>query len=216
MRAAELRGTALRATIFYGLGVAVAFAASAACSDPAEPALPREESWSFEAGMEGWTAAATDIHVGGAPIVWWARPSTARASHGTRSIEIYMDNRTDAAKVWIVREFSVAPNRDYMIHLGFDFASSDWGDANHFQLLAGASPTPPVAGAEVLAVARTNISTGNGAGSNVGYLWSQRFFIRPGRSSADGKLYVLLGVWGTWETPRTYYVDNVWVELTPL
>lgn len=127
-----------------------------------------------------------------------------------------MDNRTDAAKVWIVREFSVAASRDYMVQLSFDFASRDWGDANLFQLLAGASPTAPATGAEVLAVARTNISTGNGAGSDVGFLWSQRLFNRPGRSSADGKLYVLLGVWGVWETPRTYYIDNVWVELTPL
>lgn len=208
-RAAPRAATIARFAGVLALGVM-------ACSDPSGPIPPREENWSFEAGMEAWTAAAADIHVGGTPIDWWARLSTARASHGSRSVEIYMDNRTDAAKVWIVRPFAVEPNRDYVVHLNFDFASRDYGDVNLFQLLAGASPTAPVTGAEVLAVARTNMSTGNGAGSDVGFQWSHRYMTKGVRSSPNGSLYILVGVWGTWETPRTYYVDNVSVELTPL
>ena len=67
----------------------------------------------------------------------------------------------------------------------------------------------------MLAVARTNVETGNGAGTDVGFLWSPKEFTRTGRSSAGGTLHVLLGVWGTWETPRTYYLDSLRVRIMP-
>lgn len=126
-----------------------------------------------------------------------------------------MNNMNDATKVWIHREFSVDPSRDYDVDLAYDFASADWGGANLFALLAGASPTPPTTGPEVLSVARTGQRTGNGAAFDVGYLWSRKEFGLQARSSAVGKLYVLVGVWGTWETSRTHYIDNVTVRLTP-
>jgi hypothetical protein len=28
-------------------------------------------------------------------------------------------------------------------------------------------------------------------------------------------LFVVVGIWGTWETPRTYYVDDLSVQFTP-
>jgi hypothetical protein len=28
-------------------------------------------------------------------------------------------------------------------------------------------------------------------------------------SDPGGRIHIVIGVWGTWETPRTYYVDNV-------
>ncbi|MFH1221207.1 MAG: hypothetical protein V1694_12250 [Candidatus Eisenbacteria bacterium] len=45
----------------------------------------------------------------------------------------------------------------------------------------------------------------------MGYLWTGKQYTIDRRSSANGKLYVSIGVWGTWETPRTYYVDFVYI-----
>ena len=38
--------------------------------------------------------------------------------------------------------------------------------------------------------------------------------VSSSRPAADGMIHVVIGVWGTWETPRTYYVDDVRVRLT--
>ncbi|KXB00643.1 hypothetical protein AKJ41_03920 [candidate division MSBL1 archaeon SCGC-AAA259O05] len=34
-------------------------------------------------------------------------------------------------------------------------------------------------------------------------------------SGSNGKLYVFIGIWGNWETTRTYYLDNVNVNFVP-
>lgn len=190
---------------------------ASACSDPAAP--EGSGFWSFESGMEGWVAAAADTNspdAGGLqpPLEWWARPSAERASHGSQSVEIFLENWNDAMKVWIVREFAVEPDRNYEVGLAFDFASRDYGDVNNFQILAGAAPAAPTTVEEVMGVGRVDVSTGNGAASDTGFLWRRRQFSFLSRSSGEGKLYVLVGVWGTWESPRTYYVDNVRVNIT--
>lgn len=166
--------------------------------------------------MDGWEVAAADTLVGGVGIAWWVRPSTARATDGSRSLEIHADNRTDAAKVWIIRKFSANPDRSYRVDVGYSFASADWGEANLWRLLAGVFVRPPSTGSEVLGGAQTELTTGNGAAADVGYVWMEKSFAFTARSSADGGLHVLIGVWGTWETPRTYYLDRVRVTLTPL
>jgi hypothetical protein len=33
-------------------------------------------------------------------------------------------------------------------------------------------------------------------------------------SGPDGTLYLDIGIWGTWETYRAYYVDNVRITIT--
>jgi hypothetical protein len=166
--------------------------------------------------MDGWEAAAADTLVAGSGIEWWVRLSTARASDGVRSLEIYVDNRTDAAKVWIIREFPAEPDRLYRVDVTYNFASRDWGDANLWRLLAGVFVQRPSTGSEVLAGARTDYTTGNGAGADAGYVWMEKAFSFSTRSSLQGGLHVLIGVWGTWETPRTYYLDHVRVALIPL
>jgi hypothetical protein len=33
-------------------------------------------------------------------------------------------------------------------------------------------------------------------------------------SAADGTLYLDIGIWGTWETYRAHYIDNVRITIT--
>ena len=44
---------------------------------------------------------------------------------------------------------------------------------------------------------------------DVGYQWLQKSYTEQVQVGADGRLHVALGVWGTWETPRTYYLDDL-------
>lgn len=33
-------------------------------------------------------------------------------------------------------------------------------------------------------------------------------------SGNDGTLYIDIGIWGTWETGRVYYIDNVRITIS--
>lgn len=44
--------------------------------------------------------------------------------------------------------------------------------------------------------------------------WVSKSYTVHARSDERGRLYVSLGVWGTWEAARSYYVDNVRLQLT--
>ncbi len=52
-------------------------------------------------------------------------------------------------------------------------------------------------------------NTGNGATGDVGYRWLRKRYQFTAATAADGRLYVIIGVWGTYEISRTYFVDDV-------
>lgn len=58
--------------------------------------------------------------------------------------------------------------------------------------------------------------TGNGADRDVGLRWLRKSFHVAAPPGATGHLYIVVGVWSTWETPRIYYyLDDLTVQLTP-
>ncbi len=95
--------------------------------------------------------------------------------------------------------------------VAFDFATADFGSFNLWRIIAGGLPEPPQTPAELEPVFQDD--TGNGQDEDVGYVWQTRSYTTTTRSTADGRLCVVLGVWGTWEGPRTYFVDGVTVTL---
>jgi hypothetical protein len=186
------------------------------CSEATEPQIPLFElQSSFESGLEGWTVNATDLIVGGAEIPWWIRPSTGQAFEGSGALELYMANYTDAAKIWIVRSIDVPPSSPYRVTISYVFATKDWGDVNNFVVISGAANFEPhtIAGDQSPPLVRE--PTSNGASTDVGYRWVQKKVDVNVVSGADGRLYVVVGVWGTWETERTYYIDAVHVQVYP-
>ena len=57
--------------------------------------------------------------------------------------------------------------------------------------------------------------TGNGASDDVGHVWGARTYpLGTATAGGDGLLWVALGVWGTFETPRAYFIDDVEVTFT--
>ncbi len=187
---------------------------------PAPPAS--EDVFSFEADLQGWTPDATDLAFGNCTggsggnctLAWAIERTTELAHDGVASVRMSLDNLNDAGKIWIERAFDAAPGQLVHVHVSFAFASADYGSVNHWTILAGALPVPPVASAELAPVVRGD--TGNGLGSPGGYAWLEKAYDSAVRADADGHVWAVIGVWGTWETPRTYYVDAVRVVVSPV
>jgi hypothetical protein len=158
-------------------------------------------TFSFERDMEGWVANGTDLD--NPPVEWSVERSEDIASDGKTSVRLYLNNLNDAGKIWIERQFDAEANRDYQVHLNYDFASADWGDMNLWTVITNVSPQPPVPGLFYQG------DTGNSARSEDGFVWLYRSYDFNVESSPEGKVYIVIGVWGTWETARTYYLDNV-------
>jgi len=167
--------------------------------------------FSFESDLQGWTTKGIDLVVGGSTVAWSIQRSTDRATEGATSLKFFLDNMTDAGKIWIERPFAVNPNQRYRVNVQYSLATADFGDVNLWSIITGVRNQP----AQNRGDLTYHRDTGNGADSDIGFRWLQKSYNFDQTSSADGKLYVDIGVWGTWETPRTYYIDNVRVTLTP-
>jgi len=54
----------------------------------------------------------------------------------------------------------------------------------------------------------------NNGTSEVGYKWRDRLYDFTVRSHEHGMLYVVIGIWGTWEVRQKYYLDALQVTVT--
>jgi hypothetical protein len=178
--------------------------------NPIEPGLPSPEEYifSFENDMAGWTVSGVDLD--DPPVKWSIERSKDFAIDGNTSVKIYLENVNDAGKIWMERSFVVNPDSFYKVEVDYDFASSDWGDFNLFRIITGALSERPESREDLVYQG----DTGNNADPEAGYVWLNKSYDFTVQSNSDGMLYVIIGVWGTWEASRTYYVDNIHVTLT--
>ena len=163
-------------------------------------------TFSFERDMEGWIANGTDLD--NPPVEWSIERSKDIASDGKTAVRVYLNNLNDAAKIWIERQCDGEANRAYHVRLDYDFATADWGDMNLWTIITSVSPRPPVPGLLYQG------NTGNSARPEDGFVWLRKSYDFDVESGPDGKLYIVIGVWGTWETARTYYLDNVGISFS--
>jgi hypothetical protein len=169
--------------------------------------FPKEMKYSFENGMDGWVAQGTDLN--DPTDEWSIEPTENMATEGHYSLKVYLNNLNDAGKVWIQRPFDVDANSYYQIHVEYEFASADNGDLNLWTIITGALLGPP-SKADELVYQR---DTGNGADKDEGYKWLHKTYTFDIRTGPEKEIYVVIGVWGTWETARTYYIDKVKISL---
>ncbi len=163
--------------------------------------------FSFEEEMEGWVKNGTDLD--NPPVEWSVGRSENLATHGDYSLRYYLSNVNDAGKIWIERPFQVEPNTSYKVNVSYDFASADYGDINLWKIITGVHKTTPRDSGELIFQG----DTGNGASSDVGYKWMDKSYEFTINSDSNGEIYLVIGVWGTWETGRFYYLDNLNVNI---
>lgn len=162
--------------------------------------------FSFEDDLQNWTDNGTDLD--NPPVDWSIDVSQDLASHGESSAKFYLSNLNDAGKIWLERSFEVHPGEVYQVFVSYDFVSKDYGDINLWKIITGVHNTPPRNADELVFQG----NTGNGADSEVGYKWMSKDYDFTIESDPEGEIYVTIGVWGTWETAREYFVDNVKIE----
>lgn len=166
--------------------------------------------FSFEDGMEGWEKGGTDLDA--PPIDWCIERVQDFSSEGDTSLKFYLANMNDAGKIWVERAFEVESNQLYEVTVSYDFASSTYGDFNLWRIITGVLRGSPQDAGDLVYQG----DAGNGAESDVGYKWLDKSYEFTVMSNSDGKLYVVVGIWGNWETTWTYYLDNLNVEFVPV
>jgi hypothetical protein len=166
--------------------------------------------FSFENGMEGWTAGGIDLDIELGTITWSIQRTQEKSTDGTTSVKLFMDNSNDAGKIWIERQFNLATHTTYHVNIKYNFASMDWGDLNFFAIIAGVIQRRPQSREDVV----YQEETWNGYRTETDYIWLEKDYDYTVQTGADGLLYVFIGVAGTYEIARTYYLDNIRVTFT--
>jgi hypothetical protein len=164
----------------------------------------------FESGFDGFAPDGADLD--DPPVEWSVERSNERAESGAWSVRLQLENLNDAGKIWLERRFDgLEPGRTYDVELSFDFASADFGDINLWTIVAGASGADPEDRDDLV----SRDDTGNGADADVGYVWGRKEYALAAETGDGGALWIHLGVWGTSEFGRTYFVDDVEIVITP-
>ena len=166
--------------------------------------------FSFEKDMEQWQIRGIDLELGDTLVAWSIQRTQEIAADGSTAVRFYLENYNDAGKIWIQRLFAAEPNSPYDVHVVYAFASADFGMANLWTLITGVVPQSPQSRDDLVYQGHT----GNGSDTDVGFQWLIKEYDFSVCAGSDGQLYVLVGIWGTWETPRTYYLDSLAVSFT--
>ncbi len=170
-----------------------------------------EYSYSFETDMQDWAPNGLDLDHS-PPLNWSITRNESMAVDGDTSLRLYLENWNDKGKIWVERKFEMKSNQAYRITIQFTLATRDFGSVNHWTIITGALASRPQSVDELSPTYRDK--TGNGHDSDVGYVWLEKAYSSDMRTGDDGSVWVLVGVWGTFETPRTYFIDDVRITLT--
>jgi len=166
-----------------------------------------EERFSFENGLDGWAAAASDL--GEPPSLWQVSVTGDESFVGVRSASLFLSNDAGQGRVFLRRRFDAIADTDYRVEVSLQLGTSDVGAMNLWSLIGGAFRESPTHGADLLTIGDTGGSGADGV-TDGAVDWVARtadFDIRTGPE--DGRIWLALGVWGTSPFARDYYVDDV-------
>jgi hypothetical protein len=164
---------------------------------------------SFETGLDGFAADGADLD--DPPVEWTIERSQEEANEGAWSVRLELDNLNDAGKIWIERAFDLEPGLTYDVDVSYVFGTSDFGDINTWSIITGVDPDSPEEAEDLTFQGGTS----TGEDEEVGIVWLEKSHAFTATAGPSGELWASLGVWGTFETLRTYYVDDLRIEFTP-
>jgi len=160
-------------------------------------------TYSFEKTLHGWESSGTDL--GNPPINWSINRSNEIAYDGNYSVQLLLDNMNDAGKIWIEKEFNLNRNIQYNITISYKFATADYGDVNLFRIIAGISKNSPEDKEDLT----FQEDTGYPGEREDGFVWLNKTYNFTADMATQESVFVFLGVWGTWETLRIYFIDDI-------
>jgi len=165
--------------------------------------------YSFENTYSGWDTVGIDLQLGDTTLVWSIHPSDERAIDSSFSLRYYLENYNDAGKIWIQKSFNVEKQSDYSVNIDYKFATRDFGMANLWTIITGVHLSPPDSANELIYQGHT----GNGFNFDTGYVWLDKNYGFNINSDTSNNLWIVIGLWGNWEAPRTYYIDSLSIRI---
>ncbi|MEK6320883.1 MAG: hypothetical protein AABN33_04285 [Acidobacteriota bacterium] len=183
-----------------------------AAAYPASPQQDISELYSFENDMEGWSINGADLSLNEPTADEWAiTRSQDMAADGLSAVKFDLTNNNDQGKIWIEKPFLVEPNRLYEVNVSYSFASAD-GELGTFAIITGVLKQRPGTFNDLIPAFRESTDK---LKSKPGYRWLDKHYEFAVSSGQDTSLWVVIGIWGTFEIRNIYYVDSVRVEITP-
>lgn len=168
-----------------------------------------EKKYSFENDMQGWKKNGTDLD--NPPINWSINRSNEMSTNGYYSVRFYLENYNDAGKIWIEKTFDVEPNSIYEVKISYKFATADFGDVNLFNIIN------TVLGDSFDGRDNLNYEGDTGHHSDArDFVWLDKEYDYVVETDENAQIYINIGVWGSWETTRTYYLDELNISLEKL
>ncbi len=155
--------------------------------------------YSFENDMEGWTANAADV----GPADWSISPSTELWDDGMTSLKLDLNNLSGKGSVWIARAFAVEAGNKYRVSLDYAFD----GRFREYRIIAGVFRSPPVTADDLSSAIQDDLPAELP-------LWIHRSYQFSIKSKKSSTVYVVIGVMGTKQTHRQYFIDSVCVTMT--
>ncbi|MBW3660253.1 MAG: hypothetical protein KY397_01290 [Gemmatimonadetes bacterium] len=195
--------------LLLGALVAASLALPACDFGSNEPFVRRTANYTFEFTLAPWLPDGTDLD--DPPVEWSIERSDERANESDWSVKLHLENLNDAGKIWIEAApapfQNLVPGVTYDVRIAFDFGSSD-GEVNAWRIIAGASPRDPETVDHLTFQGSTESETGPDQ-----FSWSRKEFSFTTMPSAEGRLWFAIGVWGTSEFTRDYFIDNLDIEV---
>jgi hypothetical protein len=157
--------------------------------------------------MEGWSKGATDLEIGDSFIRWSIDPSNEKSADSSYSLQYYLENWNDQGKIWIYKGFPVSRAGNYTVKISYKFCTADFGIVNLFRIITGVHAFLPQRGTELT----YQDETGNGTDNYQNFLWLDKTYEFSIQPTVDS-LWIVIGIGGTYESPRTYYLDSVGIS----
>lgn len=170
------------------------------------------EFYSFENDLEGWSINGADLSLNDPTADEWAiTRSQDMATDGSTAVKFDLTNNNDQGKIWIEKPFLVEPNRLYEVNVSYSFASAN-GELGTFDIITGVFKQRPATRNDLIPAFRESTYKGN---HKPRYIWLDKHYEFAISSGQATSLWVVIGIWGTFEIRNIYYVDSVRVEITP-
>jgi len=167
------------------------------------PQMIKEE---FEDGFGEWVADAEvplDPNNPGHLVEWNITHTTNVAHSGRYSLKLFVDGRQDDGTIWMERKIGVKRNSQIQVKVSFDFYS----ESESFNTIAGvcayAGVRNPEAEEDFVVLGPANEVAG----------WKKYTYATALNTGSSEELWIAVGITVRWETPMTYYVDDVEIEI---
>jgi hypothetical protein len=155
----------------------------------------------FENDLEGWATKSADL--GKPPVEWSINRSGEMIKGGKSAAILTLASSGGQPSIWLEKSFPLNPGQRYQVKVTYDFASAD--SENTWRLITGVAQSQFSNSQDLVFQG----DTANGAGSSAGFQWQQKDFNFTVQANGEGKVYVAIGVQGTSEGQRHYFLDNV-------